>query len=152
LSSLVKPRGRGNPHKKMEQRRGGNPVIVIDYKTFAVEGAEKREDSEDAEAQTKAIVMRHQGTGMLVGHMVERKGDKDQWVVQRLVDDLASWGCTDVVLKTDGEPSIVALQKAMAASRQHETIPVHPSAHSRIAMELLNVQSRSSLHSYAASS
>ena len=60
--------------------------------------------------------------------MVERKGDKDQWVAQRLVDDLASWGCTEVVLETDGEPSIVALQKAMAASRQRETIPVHPPA------------------------
>ena len=32
--------------------------------------------------------------------------------------------------RTDGEPSIVALQEAMAASRQHETIPVHPAAYS----------------------
>ena len=63
----VKSRGRENPHKKFEQRKDGKPVIVMDYKTFTVEGAEKKEDSEDAEAQTKAIVMRHQGTGMLVG-------------------------------------------------------------------------------------
>ena len=79
----VKSRGRGYPHKNMEQRRDGKPVIVMDYKTFTIEGAEKRADSEDVEAQTKAIVMRHQGAGMLVGHMVERKGDKDQLVVQR---------------------------------------------------------------------
>merc|ERR1712086_383455 len=74
--------------------------------------------------------MRRRGAGMLVGHMVERKGDKDQWVAQRLVNDMAEWGCTNVVLKTDGEPSIVALQKAIAAARQHETIPVHPPAYS----------------------
>ena len=148
----MKSRGRGHPHKKMEQRRDGKPVIVMDYKTFTVEGAEKREGSEDTEAQTKAIVMRHQGAGMLVGHMVERKGDKDQWVAQRLAGDLASWECTNVVLKTDVEPSIVALRKAMAASRQHETIPVLLQHIPRRAMELLCVQSRSSLHSYAPSS
>ena len=34
------------------------------------------------------------------------------------------------MLKTDGDPSIVVLQKAMAASRQHETIPAHPLAYS----------------------
>ena len=49
--------------------------------------------------------------------------------VQRLVDDFATWGCTDVALKTDGEPSRVALQKAMAASRRRETIPVQPPAY-----------------------
>ena len=67
----------------MEQRKDGKPVIVMDYKTFVVDGAKKKEDSEDADAQTTAIVMRRQGAGMLVGHMVERTGDKDQWVAQR---------------------------------------------------------------------
>ena len=60
--SVRESRGRGDPDKKMEQRKDGKPVTVMDYNTFTVDGAEKKEDAEDTEAQTKATVMRHQGT------------------------------------------------------------------------------------------
>jgi len=59
---------KGKSAQENGAEENGKAIIVMDYKTFTVEGAQKREDSEDAEAQTKAIVMRRQGAGMLVGH------------------------------------------------------------------------------------
>ena len=49
--------------------------------------------------------------------------------MQQLIEDIASWGHTDIILKTDGEPSIVALQEKIAELRQHKTIPENPPAY-----------------------
>ena len=77
---------------------------MADYKTFGT----NLEDSEHDE-KIKAVVIRDQATGMIAGHMCETKGPGDKWVVNKIIEDIADWGYTDIILKTDGEPAILAL-------------------------------------------
>ena len=96
----------------------------MDYKAF---GTGMEDNS--TEDKIKAIVMRDQGTGMIAGHICESKGVGDRWIVSQLIDDIATWGHTEIVLKTDGEPAIVALQRKIAEERPHQTIPKYPPAY-----------------------
>ena len=120
----IKARGQEDPHRRVKKREDGKPVIVMDYKSLG----DKLEDGE--EEKFTCIVMRDQGTGMIASHLCERKGDKDKWVVERLCEDIASWGHADVVLKTDGEPAVIAVQDAIRNARKHATIPENPPAYS----------------------
>ena len=74
--------------------------------------------------------MRDHQTGMISGHIIEAKGDSDKYVVGRLLEDISDWGRTDIILKTDGEPAINAVQRATAEGRRFETIPENPPAYS----------------------
>ena len=49
----------------------GKPVVVIDYETFG-----KHLEEDQLQETLKAIVMRDQETGMIAGHMCERKGNR----------------------------------------------------------------------------
>ena len=120
----VKARGKEDDHGRCEVRKDRKPVVVMDYKSL---GASLEEEGD---AALTAIVMRHQETGMIAGHLVQKKGVSDDWIVEKLVDDISSWGLTDIVLKTDGEPAIVALMDAIREKRKHETIPSHSPAYS----------------------
>ena len=48
---------------------------------------------------------------MIAGHIVTCKGEGDQWVVDKLVEDIADWGLTDIVFQTDGESAIVKVME-----------------------------------------
>ena len=87
-------------------REDGKPVAVMDYKSF---GANLDEDAEGE--KMKAIVMRDQAAGMIAWHFCEQKGTGDKWIMETFADDPALWGHTGIVLKTDGEPAVVAVQK-----------------------------------------
>ena len=39
------------------------------------------------------------------------------------MDDIEAWGYTDVVLKSDGELAMLAVQEAIGRARKHSTIP-----------------------------
>ena len=41
---------------------------------------------------------------------------------------MAGWGYTDITLKSDGEPSILKIQRRMSELRKHATIPENPPA------------------------
>lgn len=119
----VASRGREDPHSKVKSKANGKPVVVMDYKTFGNGLGESADD------KIRAIVMRDQTTGMIAGHICESKGPGDRWIVEKLIDDIASWGHTDIVLKTDGEASILALQEKIAEGRTHQTVPENPPAY-----------------------
>ena len=51
-------------------------------------------------------------------HRVNTKGPTDEWIAKRLVKDIEELGRGDIILKTDGEPDMLALQKAMAVLRK----------------------------------
>ena len=112
----VKSRSREDAHPRVEVRRDGKPIVAIDCKSFGAYGDEVNEEDD----KMFAVVMRGQETGM-AGYLAEAKGDWDKWVVDRLVSDLADWGLTDIILKTDGEPAILPLQKANATTRKRIT-------------------------------
>ena len=71
------------------------------------------------ESKLTAIVMQDPEIGMIAARMVECKGASDDWVVNKLVEDLAGLGRTDIVLKTDGESSIVAIQTKKRCTQRH---------------------------------
>ena len=123
----VRARGREDAHKRIETRMNGKPIIVMDYKSFGANLED--EDDQSEQEKLKAIVMRDQETGMVSSHLVESKGVKDTWVIEKLVEDIADWGHADIVLKTDGEPAIVALQGAIREKRTNTTVPVNPPAY-----------------------
>ena len=125
----VKSRGKESPHNRHMRKEGGMPMISLDYKSFG-ECAESLNKEDQKGEKIRAVVMRDHDTGMIAAHLIERKGDSDEWLVKRLVLDIADWGRTDVVLKTDGEAAIVGLQRAIAEGRIHSTVPENPPAYS----------------------
>ena len=86
----------------------------MDYKQL---GTDMDEDAD--EMKLTMVVMRDQSTGMVASHICGRKRRDDEWFVNRLVDDIEAWGCTDVVLKSDGEPAMLAVQEAIGRARKH---------------------------------
>ena len=115
----VKSRGRADAHVTVT-RRDGVPMVSLDYKSFG----ECLEDVENTEeGKLRAMVMKDHETGMLSGYLIECKGDGDKWLLDKLAEDIADWGRTDIVLKTDGEPAILKVQKAIAERRSKATIP-----------------------------
>ena len=89
------------------------PTIVMDYKTFA-------QDVDDR--KVTAIVMRDTKTSMTAAHICECKGTEDKWFVNKLIEDIESWGYTEIILKTDGETAIVQVAETMKRRRNHSTI------------------------------
>ena len=125
----VKSRGRESPHDRPMGKDEGKPMISIDYKSFG-ECMEALTNDGPAEEKIRAVVMRDHNTGMLAGHLIKCKGDSDEWLVKRLTSDIADWGRTDIILKTDGEPAIIGLQRAISEGRSHDTVPENPPAYS----------------------
>ena len=54
----------------------------------------------------------------------------DDWIIKRIIKDLEELGRRDVILKTDGEPAIVALQAKVIEGRIGRTIPRNPPTYS----------------------
>ena len=101
--------GKEDPHfrganNKEEADKSGIPIVSLDYN-----------DVEKGKAMT--IVGKDESTGMPINHKVSCKGPADEWVVRKIVKDLEDIGRRDVILKTDGEPAIVALQSKIIESR-----------------------------------
>ena len=67
---------------------------------------------------------------MVVAHKIESKGPTDDWITKRIVQDIKELGRGDIILKTDGEPAMLALQEAIARLRSHViTRPENPPAY-----------------------
>ena len=50
-------------------------------------------------------------TKMMFGHVCERKGALNTWVIEKIKEDIARLGYQDVVLKVDGEAALVQVLK-----------------------------------------
>ncbi len=61
----------------------------------------------------------------IVGSKGLGEGGNNEWVIRELVKELEEWGYNgqDMILRTDGEPSIVAVAKAVAVFRVGRTVP-----------------------------
>ena len=97
-------------HAGVDHRDEGLPLVCLDYKELSKD-------------QPPHLVMRVRGTGATYGVRCSRKGPEDQWLVERLVSKLEAWGMQDIHLwvKSDGEPAIVALQRAIRDRRASAT-------------------------------
>ena len=68
-------------------------------------------------------------TKMVFGHLWERKGASDTWVIQKIKEDIARFRYQDVILKGDGEPALVQALENVKFAREAPTIIKHSPAY-----------------------
>ena len=68
------------------------PVIKKNADDFYNNLYKWTQDAGKKEPRLKAIVMRDQEIGMIARHFADAKGGCDEWVIERLFDDIASLG------------------------------------------------------------
>ena len=116
----IKARGREDAHSSRKEK-GAKPIIAMDYKEFG-------EDA-DSEDKIKTIIVKDEDSGCLAAHVVEQKGSADQWAVQRVLDDIRMFGHTDIIMKGDGEPALVQVQREIVDKRSAGSVPQNPPAY-----------------------
>ena len=75
------------------------------------------------EEKVTVITVKDLLTGATLAYECETKGLGDTWVILQLARDINDWGREHICVKTDGESSIVAVQRALAAVRTGRTVP-----------------------------
>ena len=120
----VEARGKEDPHRKQKKKKKDDdevPEVGLDYKAFGQETAE--------DDKVILIVARDKHTLMTFAHLCRCKGAGDSWIVEKLIEDLATLGHSKLFVKTDGEPALVKVMEAIQAGRDHPTLPKHPPAY-----------------------
>ena len=112
----VRGRARNYPHRRRgDERRDGVPRISLDY--FYMSKAD------EAASENPLLVVIDESTGEKWARAVGQKGLGQEgeldWVVKDLSEELKAWGhaggqAGHIILKTDGERSIVAVRDALA--------------------------------------
>ena len=101
-------------HKKRENHDDKRiPEIVFDYVFLA-----SAEDDETIPIQ----VARDRRTQMLFAHVVPRKGMVCHHGADAMEKDIAKLGYQEIILKSDGEPAIKAVQEEVKRRRTANTI------------------------------
>ena len=111
----VKSKAKEDAHRRNDDGRDektGLPVIAMDYAFL--------------EEKVTLLVVKDENSGGVLTYDCQNKGPGDAWVMKQLVRDLEDWGRLDVHIKTDGEPAMLAVQKALATLRPHRTIAMNP--------------------------
>ena len=118
----VKARGREDAHRRKQKNKedeSGLPTLSLDYQTL----------NEVEVNDVKVIVGKNEVTGEVLAHNVLEKGPGDAWVTRRIVRDMQEMGLGHAVIKTDGEPSMIALQERLQSMRAGRTVLRNPPAH-----------------------
>jgi len=118
----VQAKGKEGAHNrgvKHDEDETGLPIVSFDYQSMSV----------SSDKELKVLIGKDEGTGNLIGHTVICKGLADEWVIRRVVRDLQEIGRGHCIIKTDGEPSIVAVQNRLQTLRQGRTVPRNPPAY-----------------------
>ena len=112
----VRGRGRNSPHVREKEKDSLEiPRISLDY-FFVSSGDEAASDN-------PILVMLDESTGEKWARAVGQKGlgvdGNMDWLIKDLSEELKSWGHAGgegghIILKTDGEPAIIAVREALA--------------------------------------
>jgi len=115
----VRAFGREEPHKREagKGKQEGIPKVGFDYAEL---------DKDEDNTALKVIVGKDEQTGNIISQKILLKGPTDEWVVKRTVQELKEFGHRDIVLKTDGEPALVAVQDKIQSMREGKTVPENP--------------------------
>ena len=122
----VMGRARNTPHLSRGEaaKRSGVPKIALDY--FFMSGAD------EAASQNPLCVMVDEESGERYARAVGQKGlgshGELDWLIKDLSDELVAWGhlggpAGHIILKSDGEPSIVAVREALARYHGGRVVP-----------------------------
>ena len=125
----VRARGRNSPHTRRteEMKRSGVPKVSMDYFYMSME--------DQAACENPVLVVVDEGTGEKYARAVGQKGlgnhGEMDWLIKDLSDELRAWGhpggeAGHIILKSDGERSIVAVGEALAKYHGGRVIPEHP--------------------------
>ena len=133
----VAARGKEAPHKRQvgagrERRKASLPKFSLDYQELKSKPKIQAESqaAADVESVLRIVVGKDEATGAVVAHRIEAKGPTDEWIVRRLVKDVEELGRGDIIVKTDGEPAMIAIQRGMAVLRKDlMTKPENPLAY-----------------------
>ena len=119
----VKARGKEDSHFKSKNSKAvqDKPVMTFDYKSF---GQEIETDDKITTIVVKDVV-----TKTMYSHVCQTKGASDDWIVDRIAQDIDELGHIEVILKCDGEPSIIQLLKRVKEKRVNNTLLEHPPAY-----------------------
>ena len=115
----AKLREDGHYRVKQDKKQDGLPIVSMDYQDM----------NEESKKQQKVIIGKDEVSGSTFGHYVLCKGVGDEWAAKQIVKDIQELGYGDIILKTDGDPAIVALQNKMQSMRQAKTVPRNPPAY-----------------------
>ena len=118
----VKSKGREAPHHRDVQDSAdatGLPIVSFDYQTL----------NEETKHEQTVIIGKDESTGNVIAHHVTVKGLADDWAIRKVVKDLEELGRGHAIIKTDGEPAIVAVQNRLQALRDGRTVPRNPPAY-----------------------
>ena len=92
------------------------PIISVDYMYM------KSSDQEETKEEGQPImVMKDRKSKFITAHVIEEKGE-NPYAIKRLGQDIGMLGYNRIVLKSDGEPAIVALKAAVKRERREEII------------------------------
>ena len=121
-SVCVRAKGREDAHRRSkksgkDENKDGLPIISLDYQHL--------DESEDLK-KIKVIIGKDETSGSIMAHVIKVKGPTDEWVCKKLVKDFEEFGRRDVMLKTDGESSTVAVQAKIQSLRLGRTVPRNP--------------------------
>ena len=118
----VKSKGREDPHRRDAQEpedKTGLPIVSLDYQVL----------NEDTPTEQRLIIGKDESSGNLLGHHVICKGLGDEWVLKQLAKDFQDMGRAHMILKTDGENAIKAVQNKLQGMRDGRTVPRNPPAY-----------------------
>ena len=126
----VKAKGVEDAHrraKRYEQKEfdGELKIVGIDYNSID----EKAMSTSEELCKLKTMVIKDEATGVVFQHVAPKKGPSDEWLMKRVCRDIEELGHSDMILKTDGEPAIVAVQAEVQSRRKARTVPRNPPAY-----------------------
>ena len=101
-------------------------------------------EAEDSEDKIKTIIVKDEDSGCLAAHVVEQKCAAYQWAIQRILDDIRMFGHTDIIMKGDGEPALVQVQREIIDKRSAGSVPQNPPRMTRKRMAQSSGESKSS--------
>ena len=116
----VSGKAKGNPHHSAKGYVREVPTVVMDYMYM-------REDQREGEEKGMPIlvacdlVTARGGTGNIFARVVPAKG-VNEYAVQALSGELTYLGHKEIILKSDGEPSILALKEAVRSEKKERII------------------------------
>ena len=110
-------------YKRTEgEKKEGLPQVCADY-------AEIGENDENEEDKQKCLIARDKWTKMLHASLVECKGTGDDSAAKNLKEFITNVGYKKLELKTDGEPALIDVAKAVKAVSEADILLRNPPAH-----------------------
>ena len=108
MNTVRKGQSKSDPHKRVEEKESEIPIVGIDYAYM------EEQSSEDL--GMPLLIVKDRKSGFIMADVVPEKGEND-YAIKRLSNNLGILGHQEMIIKSDGEPAIVALKKAVKRER-----------------------------------